>query len=92
MDGTINFYRNWKNYKLGFGEVNAEHWLGNHKLSLITSLHADNELRIDLEAIDNTKVFAQYSSFQVMPEKNLFMLNVSGYTSSSTAGTQNILF
>ena len=87
MDATIDFYRNWQNYKLGFGDVNAEHWLGNIKLSLLTSLHSDNELRVDLEAINNTKAFAQYSSFQVMPEKDLFRLNVSGYTSDSNAGT-----
>ena len=26
MDGSVDFYRNWANYKLGFGDVNAEHW------------------------------------------------------------------
>ncbi|XP_060951299.1 ficolin-2-like [Limanda limanda] len=34
MDGTVNFYRPWTQYKVGFGSVTGEHWLGekwNHK-------------------------------------------------------------
>ena len=28
QNGDINFYRNWKDYKNGFGHINDEYWLG----------------------------------------------------------------
>ncbi|XP_038592520.1 kinesin-like protein KIF20B [Micropterus salmoides] len=28
MDGTVNFYRGWDQYKLGFGSAAGEYWLG----------------------------------------------------------------
>jgi len=28
QDGTANFYRNWLEYKKGFGNVTGEFWLG----------------------------------------------------------------
>jgi hypothetical protein len=28
QNGTVDFTRNWQEYKHGFGDVNNEHWLG----------------------------------------------------------------
>lgn len=28
MDGTVNFYRPWDQYKMGFGDAAGEYWLG----------------------------------------------------------------
>jgi hypothetical protein len=28
QNGTVDFTRNWQEYKDGFGNVNNEHWLG----------------------------------------------------------------
>ena len=33
-NGEINFYRNWNDYKYGFGSVDNEIWLGNHAILL----------------------------------------------------------
>ena len=35
LDGTTDFYRDWAEYKAGFGDVYNEYWLGN---TLVTDL------------------------------------------------------
>ena len=83
MDGSVDFYRNWQNYKLGFGDVNAEHWLGNDKLHELTSLHSQNEMRVDLEAVDKTKKQATYSNFKVGDEAVKYVLTLTGYSGNA---------
>ena len=36
-DGTVDFLREWKDYKHGFGNVAGEYWLGNEKIHLLTN-------------------------------------------------------
>ena len=86
MDGTVDFYRYWANYKLGFGEARSEHWLGNDNIHILTNIHDANELRIDMESAANEKAYAQYASFSIDSEEDNFELHVVEYNSSSTAG------
>ena len=37
MDGSVSFYRSWKEYKYGFGELQREFWLGNEYIHLLTT-------------------------------------------------------
>ncbi|XP_015760853.1 PREDICTED: fibrinogen alpha chain-like [Acropora digitifera] len=37
VDGSINFYRGWTDYKFGFGNLNGEFWLGNDNLHRIAA-------------------------------------------------------
>ena len=90
MDGSVDFYRNWQNYKLGFGDVNAEHWLGNDKLHELTSLHSQNEMRVDLEAVDNEKKQATFSNFKVGNEAAQYLLTVTGYSGNAGNTVINI--
>ncbi|XP_031563600.1 uncharacterized protein LOC116299106 [Actinia tenebrosa] len=82
-DGSTDFFLGWQDYKTGFGNPNGEYWLGNEKIHRLTSL-GQNTLRVELEAWDGSKYFANYSSFLVAKESESYRLNVSGY--QGTAG------
>ncbi|XP_060600056.1 fibrinogen-like protein 1 [Ruditapes philippinarum] len=83
LNGKTDFYRNWTDYKNGFGDLNGEFWLGNEHLSLLTS-DGGHELRIDMEDFEGNSAYAKYSKFKVYPEEDNYRLEVSGY--SGTAG------
>ncbi|KAM4663340.1 ficolin-1-like [Discoglossus pictus] len=72
-DGSVDFFRDWKSYKMGFGSRLNEFWLGNDNLHKITS-SGTWELRVDLEDFIGTKHFAKYSSFQIMGEEEKYKL------------------
>ncbi|XP_050923747.1 microfibril-associated glycoprotein 4 [Lates calcarifer] len=79
MDGSVNFYRPWDQYKTGFGTAAGEYWLGLENLFHLT-LRKKYELLVDMEDFDGNKAFARYSSFSVNPEADGYRLNVSGFT------------
>ena len=87
MDGSVDFYRNWANYKLGFGDVNAEHWLGNERINiLLSATEVNHELRVDMESVSNEKAYATYGNFSISSEDDDYRLTVLNYIKSSTAG------
>jgi len=80
MDGTLNFYRPWKQYKAGFGNAKGEYWLGLENIHRLT-LSRKHELRVDMEDFEGNKVFARYSSFSVGSEADGYKLVVGGFKS-----------
>lgn len=79
-DGSVDFYRNWENYKAGFGDLNGEFWLGNEYLHILTNTTEIHELRVDLEDHDGYRAYAKYSRFKVGSESENFKLEVTGYS------------
>ncbi|XP_030266737.1 microfibril-associated glycoprotein 4-like [Sparus aurata] len=79
MDGSVNFYRPWDQYKMGFGSAAGEYWLGLEYLFHLT-LRKKYELLVDMEDFEGNKAFARYSSFSIDPESTGYTLHVSGYT------------
>ncbi|MEE6460724.1 hypothetical protein FKM82_001085, partial [Ascaphus truei] len=70
-DGSQDFYRNWDDYKQGFGDYSSakgEYWLGNDNLHYLTR-QGDYTLRIDLVDFEGQRRFAQYKSFRVGGEE-----------------------
>ncbi|XP_069108439.1 microfibril-associated glycoprotein 4-like isoform X2 [Argopecten irradians] len=55
MDGSIDFYRKWAEYQMGFGNLDGEFWLGNQALHFLTS-QGGYELRIDMEDFDGNSL------------------------------------
>jgi hypothetical protein len=82
FNGQVDFYRNWADYKTGFGDVNGEYWLGNDKLNILTN--TNKELYVTLLANDGTGAYAKYTTFQIANETNKYKLTVGGY--AGTAG------
>ena len=48
MDGKEKFFRNWQDYKLGFGDASKESWLGLGILHTLLNLNPQNELLIKM--------------------------------------------
>lgn len=63
VNGSLNFYRNWNDYKDGFGELDHEFWLGNENIYRLTS-QSDMRLRIDIQS-DAGKYYVLYSLFRI---------------------------
>ncbi|XP_073697815.1 microfibril-associated glycoprotein 4-like [Garra rufa] len=78
MDGSVNFYRPWNQYKRGFGNVESEYWLGLENMYQLTR-NRKYMLRVDLEDFAGRKGFALYSSFSVDCETDGYKLHVSGF-------------
>ncbi|XP_071957645.1 fibrinogen-like protein A [Antedon mediterranea] len=83
QDGSVDFYRNWTEYKEGFGNLNTEFWLGNEQINRITS---DGSFELLVEMMDHLDVtkFAQYSVFHVGTEDSNYALTISGYTGNAS--------
>ena len=82
-DGSVDFYRNWVDYKLGFGSVDNEFWLGNEKIHRLTK-HKNMMIRFDLEDVVGNKAYAEYRTFYIEGERANYKLHVGSY--SGTAG------
>ena len=58
-----DFYRDWADYKRGFGNLSQEFWLGNDNIHQLTK-SGDMKLRVELEAHGGGTAWAEYSTFK----------------------------
>ncbi|XP_043116255.1 angiopoietin-1-like isoform X2 [Puntigrus tetrazona] len=87
-DGTLDFRRTWKEYKMGFGSLTGEHWLGNELVYKLTN-QRQSTLRLELTDWDGKLAFSQYDKFYLGSEKQNYRLFLKSY--SGTAGRQSSL-
>ena len=83
FNGSVNFYRNWTEYKNGFGNSHGEYWIGNDIIHQLT-IHDTYTLKIVLTDWNNATGYAEYSIFKVADETDGYRLTIGGY--SGTAG------
>uniref|UniRef100_A0A182LSB8 Fibrinogen C-terminal domain-containing protein n=1 Tax=Anopheles culicifacies TaxID=139723 RepID=A0A182LSB8_9DIPT len=77
LNGSVNFFRNWTEYKQGFGDLRGEHWLGLDKLHAILESR-QHELLIVLEDFDGVIAYAHYDNFQIGDESERYVLKSVG--------------
>ena len=82
LDGSVDFYRGWDDYKRGFGNLNGEFWLGLDKIHRLTKGHS--RLWVDLEDFDNQTASAEYDSFGVGYEQSKYKLERLGQCAGKT--------
>uniref|UniRef100_A0A2C9KEM5 Fibrinogen C-terminal domain-containing protein n=1 Tax=Biomphalaria glabrata TaxID=6526 RepID=A0A2C9KEM5_BIOGL len=82
INGKVDFYRGWKEYRDGFGDFNiGEFYLGNEHIFKLTSA-GEYDLRIDLE-YNNKSYFAQYEDFKVLSETEKYKLQIGDYSGNA---------
>ncbi|XP_028817132.1 angiopoietin-related protein 1a [Denticeps clupeoides] len=77
-DGSVNFFRNWENYKKGFGNIDSEYWLGLENIYNLAK-QGDYQLLVELEDWVGKKVYAEYSSFHLEAESEAYRLRLGTY-------------
>ncbi|XP_037810290.1 fibrinogen C domain-containing protein 1-like [Lucilia sericata] len=85
QDGSVEFYRNWDEYQLGFGDIDGEFFIGLHKLYALTNNNGPQELLIEMEDVNQKTAFAKYDAFAIANETDMYKLKKLGRY-SGTAG------
>ena len=78
LDGSVDFYRGWDDYKRGFGNLNGEFWLGLDKIHRLTKQRS--RLRVDLEDTTGKTAYAEYDFFGVASENSKYKLSLGTYS------------
>ncbi|XP_018016816.1 angiopoietin-4 isoform X2 [Hyalella azteca] len=81
-DPRENFNRDWTDYKHGFGNPEKEFYLGNENIYLLTNTQ-EHILRVELEDFEGNRKYAEYSTFRLHSELDLYKLEIGGYTGNA---------
>ncbi|KAM8708475.1 hypothetical protein ACLKA7_015450 [Drosophila subpalustris] len=88
FDGSENFYRNWSEYRNGFGSLQGEFFMGLEKLHQMTTSQP-YELYIELVDFAGEGRHARYDSFRIGSEDEAYMLKSLGVYSGSAGSALN---
>uniref|UniRef100_A0A8C6NZS1 Tenascin R n=1 Tax=Nothobranchius furzeri TaxID=105023 RepID=A0A8C6NZS1_NOTFU len=82
QNGLTDFSRKWSDYRVGFGNLEDEFWLGLDNIQRIAA-QGRYELRIDMKD-GQESVYANYDKFSIGDARNLYKLRIGEY--NGTAG------
>ncbi|XP_071133318.1 uncharacterized protein [Mytilus edulis] len=88
INGSVDFFRTWNEYKEGFGSAYGEYWLGNGHIHDM-STYGSHELSIVLVNSTGEKGYANYSKFSVEDEQSNYLLYVTGYSGTISNDAMN---
>ena len=80
FDGSVDFNRNWNEYKHGFGDVYGEYWLGNEFIHQYTTSKETGYSTSTIEmiaegiAFDGVRVVAKMENFKLSDEASKYVL------------------
>ncbi|GFR31510.1 techylectin-5A [Trichonephila clavata] len=73
------FFKDWKSYKDGFGDIEKDFWLGNDNIFALTNQRLYS-IRFDMKAVDEEKRFALYDTFWIDDENHKYTLHIQDYS------------
>ncbi|XP_050163100.1 tenascin-R isoform X2 [Myiozetetes cayanensis] len=81
QNGLTDFFRKWADYRVGFGNLEDEFWLGLDNIHKITS-QGRYELRIDMRD-GQEAAYAYYDKFSIGDARSLYKLRIGDYNGTS---------
>lgn len=82
-DDSPTFNRDWNDFKVGFGNISGDYWLGNDQIHQLTK-DDGYKVRVDIQAEVSTGqsawYWAEYSTFIVGDESTNYQLLLDGYS------------
>ncbi|XP_075038280.1 tenascin-R isoform X2 [Mixophyes fleayi] len=81
QNGLTDFFRKWADYRVGFGNLEDEFWLGLDTLHQLTS-QGRYEMRIDMRD-GQEAVYAYYNKFYVGDPRSMYKLRIGDYNGTS---------
>ena len=81
IDDSVDFYRGWDDYVVGFGDLTGNLWAGLDHLHAMTSAY-DTELMINFETFGGDTYEMIYSTFSIGDAASGYQLTVDGYSGS----------
>ncbi|XP_029114421.1 fibrinogen-like protein 1-like protein isoform X2 [Scleropages formosus] len=95
VNSTVDFDRTWDEYKLGFGALTGDHWLGNNYLHQLTSRPVRYKLRVKLVDKDAVTKMGEYDPVLVEGEESQYRLRLGLFQGTAvdalTQDTENYL-
>lgn len=85
INGKVDFYKDWKTYRNGFGDFwDGDFFLGLEKIHQLTN-EQPHELYILMEQFNGSTLFARYSEFAISSEDDLYLISkLDGFSGNTT--------
>ena len=81
-NGTVNFTRNWEDYKNGFGDLDGEFWIGLGNIYELTN-QQEVDLQISVWNDNEARITWNYPTFRISGPDSQYRLTVSGGSGNS---------